>query len=182
MGYNLGTGEYNTPGILVKNKVTDAITKKEIEVKHKFVRLLTHPCYILQVGRLREERKSRLEKMLNLFDQNYRTSDKYILDVEDVDKEFAEMADYLSRPTYDEKFVRSLIYEEDYEKDLDKALKQKEKERRLKEEAQKREAEANQSLKKIIVMMLESGKSLSEIAVILGKTEEEVRQMVDVIL
>ena len=126
LGYKLGTDEYNSPGILVNNTVINAITKEPIKNKHKFVKLLTHPCYILQVERLKKERKSRLEKLLSLFDQSYCTEDKYILEVGEVDKEFNEMADYLSRPTLDDEFLRSLIYEEDYEKGVDDERRQKE--------------------------------------------------------
>jgi FtsZ-interacting cell division protein YlmF len=187
LGYNLGTGEYDTPGILVNNSVIDAITKKPINIKHKFVKLLTHPCYILQVERLKEDRKTRLEKMLSLFDQSHCTEDKYFLDVEEIDEEFNEVADYLSRPTLDSAFVRSLVYEEDYEKDLKEERQQKEaaqkredEERRQKEEAQKREEEANKSLKKIIITMLDSGKALSEIANMLDKTEKEVSKIIEV--
>ena len=179
LGYKLGTGEYDTPGILVNNTVINSITKKPIQVKHKFVKLLSHPCYILQVQRLKKERKTRLEKMLSLFDQSYCTDDKYFLDIEDLDEEFNEVADYLSRPTFDEEFVRSLIYEEDYEKEFQKQEKTIKEAKKREQEAKEREQEANKSLKIIIVAMLESGKTLVEIANILGKTEKEVSKVVN---
>ncbi len=241
LGYNIGHGAYDTPGLLVNNVVCNALTKAEIKEKNKFVKLLTHPCYILQVNRLKEERKSRLEKMLSLFDQSYCTDNKYILDINGIDEEFNALADYLYLPTQDAEFVRSLAYEEDYDKELqqkEKALEDSQKreaeerqqkveaqkreidsrkreaeerqrkeeaqkreidsrkreaeERQQKEEAQKREIdsrkreaeerqqkeEAQKLLTKMIAMFLKSGKTVSEIALLLDKTETEVSDIV----
>ncbi len=195
LGYNLGKHkEYKTPGIIIKNQVVDAITKKVIEQKHDFVKLLTHPSYIIQVGRLKAERRTRLEKMLYLFDQTYRTDDKYFLDLKNIDEEFAGVADYLNKPLQNQKFIRSLKYEQDYEKGIDEERKLKEKaqereniERRLKEVALEREKEerrqkedANKSLKKIILKMLDNKNTVLEIANIIGKKEQEVKEIVGI--
>ncbi|MBI4647373.1 MAG: hypothetical protein HY738_12505 [Bacteroidia bacterium] len=120
LGYNLP--EYQTPGILVNNCVIDAITKEPIETKNEFVKLLTHPSYILQINRLRPERKSRLEKLLSLFDQNQQTEDKYILDIEEdeLPSDFKDIADYLNRATHDENFILNLEFEEDIEEEFEK--------------------------------------------------------------
>ncbi len=208
LGYNLGkNNEYKTPGIIIKNQVVDAITKKVIEKKHDFVKLLTHPTYILQVERLKGERKTRLEKMLNLFDQTHRTDDKYILELTDIDDEFAGVASYLNKPMLNEKFIRSLKYEQDYEKGIQEERKLKEealirekeaqerekkaqerekeaherekKERRLKEEERRLKEDANNSLKKIILMMLENNKTILEIANILDKDEKEIKKILE---
>ena len=165
--YNIGTKEYDTPGILVQNSVIDAITKKPILKKNKFVNLLTHPCYIIQVERLKKTRKTRLEKMLSIFDQNYKTKDKYLLDVKDIDEEFTEMIDYLFIPTQSSKFIRSLAYEEDIaesEKKTNEKLQKAEAEvEKQKVEKQKAEAEAKKQKvekQKVQQKMLETARFL----------------------
>lgn len=181
LGYNIGHGEYDTPGIIVNNDVTDAITKECISTKHKFIQLLTHPCYILQVNRLKPERKSRLEKMLTLFDQSYCTSDDYILDLNEIDDEFNEIVSYLSLPTQDEAFVRSLAYEADYDKDIAnkeeeiKELKQKEAEARQKEaEARQREKKTQMRMAK---KMLKYGEPIEEIIKETGLSKDEINNL-----
>lgn len=181
LGYKLGKGQYDTPGIVVNNNVIDAVSKESINTKHKFIRLLSHPCYILQAERLRPERKTKLEKMLSLFDQTYCTDDKYLLDVEDIDDDFQDVADYLSRPTMDSAFIRSLEYEEDYEKEVREkekalidALKEKEDARQKEEEARQREDAERQSNIKLIKRMYAKGFTIDEIAEDTGKSVGEV--------
>lgn len=120
LGYNLP--EYETPGILVNNTVTDAITKQPLEKKAEFVKMLTHPSYILQINRLRKERKTRLEKLLSIFDQSQQTEDKYLLDIEMFTelKEFEDIIKYLNRASQDEEFIRQLELEEEIEAEFEK--------------------------------------------------------------
>jgi hypothetical protein len=149
LGYNLP--DYNMPAILVNNCVIDAVTKQQIDKKDDFVQLLTHPSYILQIRRLREERRTKLEKFLSFFDQNQRTDDDFILDIneQEIDPEFREIAKHLNLASQDEEIIDKLLAEEDYdsafdklENDLEEAQKREEEERKQKEEAQKREEEA----------------------------------------
>ena len=157
LGYSLP--EYDNLAIIVNNRVMDAITKKEIKKKNSFVELLTHPSYILQVMKLPTKRRTKLERFLSFFDQDKKTEDDYVLDVEEENNnDLKDIADYLHRGTLDEDLINSLSYEEDYDgsikkleeekedaKQREKEAKQREKEeRRLKEEAKQREEEAKQ--------------------------------------
>jgi len=126
LGYKIP--EYDTPAIIVNNQVKDAITKEEIQVKSEFVKMLTHPCYILQIERLRHERKSKLEKFLAIFDQTKKTDDDFILALEEIDNEEEDIElikKYLNRATYNEEMIRMLELEEDVDFEferLEKAL------------------------------------------------------------
>ncbi len=193
--YNLGRHkEYDTPLILVENQVINGLTKKKINHKHKFIQLLSHPMRIVQIGRLKKIRETKLEQMLMFFDQTCKTKDKYILEIkaQDIKKEFNEMAKYLAELTYDEELIRNLAYQKDYEKYLrnqniekeelrrqkEEAIIREKKERRQKEEAMIREEESNSSLKKVIIMLIGTGKKIPEIAVMLDKTENYIKKII----
>ncbi|MBI4645438.1 MAG: hypothetical protein HY738_02305 [Bacteroidia bacterium] len=109
LGYNIPG--INTSGVIVNNRVIDSITKQTLKVNSEFIDLLNHKSYIIQIDRLRQERKTRLEKLLSLFDQSRVTNDKYVLDV-DVDSEFFDIAEYLQKVIMDDEFRRKLELQE----------------------------------------------------------------------
>jgi len=88
---------------------------------------------------LPEKRRTLLEKFLVLFNQAWCTEEGYILDLQEVPKEFVDIANYLQSPLLDENFRRNLEAEEQ----LDYIFGQQEA-RFLKKiaEAEKREQEA----------------------------------------
>jgi len=196
LGYNLP--EYNTPAIIVNNCVIDATTKKPIEEKSEFVKLLTHPSYILQVERLPEKRKTKLEKLLSLFDQARKTSDKFILDLGDDYfnslSEFGEIIIYLNRAAQNEQTRLELQLEEDVEAEFEKQeklleqvkknehlLTQKENEIEQKEnEIEQKENEIEQKEQALInsaKVMLQTGISIEQISEITGLPKELVKKL-----
>ncbi len=142
LGYKLE--EYDTPGLLVNNQVIDATTKKIYTVKNDFVKLLTHPSYIIQTKRLRPERRTKLEEFLVFFDQTKKTEDKYLLNIDEIseDEDINSIALYLNRGTLDEELLLQLEFEEDIDREFDKMEDELEHVKKEKAEAQKREAEA----------------------------------------
>lgn len=75
--------------------------------------------------RLGKERRGRLDHFLNLFSQQWCTTEGYVLDVSDISPELQDIAEYLSLPLQDTKFLLDLNAEEEME------LKFGEKERKL---------------------------------------------------
>jgi len=151
LGFKLA--EYNTPGILVNNCVIDATTKEPIAVKNEFVELLTHPSYILQIERLRPERKTKLEKFLSFFDQSKKTDDDFILEIDEnnIDPDFEEIAKLLNMASQDEEMIDKLLAEEDIENAFDKleidlnlAIKEKEEAKQREDDAIREKEEAKQ--------------------------------------
>lgn len=161
LGYNVVDIPYLA--INIDNKVTNTVTKEEVEVTSDFISLLTHKTRIIQIRRLAEKRKSRLEHFLSLFDQTYATkNESYILDLDEIPEGFGDIADYLGAPVNDEHFRHNLKGEEEIDaifrnqeaelevtrqliieaQELEAEAKKREiEERRLKEEAKEREAE-----------------------------------------
>lgn len=142
LGYNVSDIPYLA--VSIDNKITNTVTKEEVELSSELIDLLTHKTRIIQIRRLRPERKSRLEHFLTLFDQAYATSERYILDVTDIPEEFKDIAMYLSVPVQDDAFRNQLIGEEE----IDLIFKEQERDlARTKEElekSQQREAKARQ--------------------------------------
>jgi hypothetical protein len=146
LGYNLDDLPYLA--VTVNRDIINSVNKEKIEVKSFFIDHLTHQSHILQVRRLPEQRRSRLEQFLILFNQAWCTEHEYILDLQDVPDEFADIADYLSGPAHDKKFRAQLEGEWEIEYLFEyheaKFLKQIEEERRLKEEERQQKEEERQ--------------------------------------
>ncbi len=188
LGYKLP--EYDTPGILVANTVVDATTKEIIPIKNDFVELLTHPSYILQIQRLKKERRTKLEKFLAFFDQAQRTDDSFILDIDEhsLDSDFQDIADHLNRASQDEDMIDKLLAEEDIENafdklehDLENAQKREEEERRLKEEERRQKEEERRQKQNLATDLAKLLKTMSvptsEIEKRTGLTSETIDKL-----
>ncbi|MBK8807516.1 MAG: hypothetical protein IPO21_13095 [Bacteroidales bacterium] len=171
LGYNLA--HYDTPAIVVNNVVKDTVNNCIIDHKDRFVELLTHPSYILQTGRLRESRKTRIEKFLAIFDQQCITNDRYILDIEDAadDNDIATIKEYLHRATEDEEMLLKLELEEDVEKEFQTLEKNLEK-------ALLNEAQAQETLNTTIRNLHSMNMPIEQIASITGKDIDFVKQVI----
>jgi hypothetical protein len=138
--------------VTVNRDIINSVNKQKIDVKSFFIDHLTHQSHILQVRRLPEQRRSRLEKFLSLFNQAWCTEHEYILDLQDVPDEFADIASYLSGPANDKQFRAQLegeweieylfeYHEAKFLKQIEEERLQKEEERRQKEEERRQKEE-----------------------------------------
>jgi len=174
LGYKLKDLPYLA--VKVNQCVTDAVSKKEIKVNSFFVNHLTHRSHILQVKHLPEKRRTKLEKLLTLFNQAWCTNDRFILDLQEVPKEFEDIAKHLTSPVLDDNFRRQLIAEEEIDQIFD--------EQELKyikkiEEAKQKEKEAKQQNAQIIKNLHKSGMSLEAISEITSKSVSEIQKIVE---
>ena len=129
--------------------VRDIIWGTPVTEKLDFVELLTHGCFIFQVGvKPAKLRGTQLEKFLSLFSQKLKgEASNYCIDIE-VDESVASDTDltkivhHLDQATLDESVIRSLKYEESYEKGI-RTVEQELIDMQVREfEALKKEAEA----------------------------------------
>lgn len=111
LGYNVVDIPYLA--INIDNKITNTVTKEEIEVKSDFIDLLTHKTKVIQVRRLSENRRTRLEQFLMLFNQSWITSDKFILDLKEMPQDFDDIVKYLQQPVNDLAFRNKLKAEDE---------------------------------------------------------------------
>ena len=190
LGYNLKELPYMA--VTVNREVIDASSKKRIEVKSFFIEHLTHQSHIIQVRRLPEHRRTRLENFMVLFNQAWVTETKSILDLQELPEGFEDLATYLHGPVADAQFRRNL----DAEEELDTIFDQQEAKylyqivlaQQEKEEAEKRETEAKleaekerrqkeQAMLKLATKMKKYGEPLDEIIKETGLTEQEINNI-----
>ncbi len=185
--------------VRVDQRITDLSSQQLVELESDFISLLTHDCYILQVRRLPPQRRSRIERFMTLFNQAWVREANYILDLEEVPEEFKDIAEYLQAPLLNEEMRRKLQTEqemEDYLVDQETRIKlleeQKEiAEAQVEEERQQKEAaqvqaeaarqskeKAEQDLIKMVELLLQSGKTLEDIAAWTGRTVEELKRLI----
>ena len=193
LGYNLDDLPYMA--VSVNRELINSVSKERIETQCFFVDHLTHESHIIQVRRLPEKRRTRLEQFLTLFNQAWITQKSYILDLQEIPEEFQDVANYLHVPIADEQFRKQLEGEQEIDyifdtqeakflKKIEEAEKQREEEKRLREQAEmlrkkieKEKEDTHIKLKKAIQRMLSKGFSLSEIAEDLEIPETEVEDL-----
>ncbi|MFK7947157.1 MAG: hypothetical protein AB8G11_06195 [Saprospiraceae bacterium] len=76
------------PVIKVERKYIDVATGEIIKAKEKFIESLTHDSFIIQIPNIKEPRRTELEKLLYIFDQNNidkSQGNHHLLDVKEED-------------------------------------------------------------------------------------------------
>ena len=128
----------------VKNCFVDATTGSLLnpEPKNQFIRLLNHESYTIQIPKLQPNDKSRLEKVLNIFSQKYKTTDIHILNYQGKtdDPLIKRIINRLTRAIADESLRRQMNVEDEIESELQElSQKLEEKDKKLEEKDKKLE-------------------------------------------
>ena len=196
--YLLGhrVGKIEEPVIYVNHHAYNYDDKKVEEgIPDPFVESLQHDSIIVQIPLLHGRVNNRLEKVLCLFDQTNVADNKKVIKVDDKQFEGDNDMEYIVRRLQsaaadpdmryqmnaeDEFFKEleardSLIMEKDGQlKEKDGQLKEKDGQLKEKDGQLK---EKDEMLRKMIKGMLENGMSLDDIAKMLNKTVDEVKQI-----
>ena len=182
--YLLGhcVGEIEEPVIYVNHHAYNYDGKKVEEgIPDPFVESLQHDSIIVQIPLLHGRVNNRLEKVLCLFDQTNVADNKKIIKVDDKQFEGDNDMEYIVRRLQSAAADPDMRYQMNAEDEFFKELEARdslimEKEGQLKEkEGQLKEKD--EMLRKMIKGMLENGMSLDEIAMMLNKTVDEVKQI-----
>jgi len=172
LGYKISDIPYMA--VSVNRKVINLANKKPIKINSEFINHLTHRSHILQVRRLPEERRTKLEKFMILFNQAWITENKYIIDLQDVPIEFEDIVKYLQGPVMDSDFRRQLEAEEEIDNIFDqqeaKYLKQI-------KEAKEKEKESRQKLLKSAKEMKNFGMPIESVQKATGLSKEEIEKL-----
>ena len=176
LGYNLEEIPYMA--ITVDREIINSVNKKRINIRSAFIEQLTHQAHIIQVRRLPERRRTRLEKFLMLFNQAWVTDEGYIIDLQEIPEEFSDIARYLQGPVMDEAFRRKLEAEEELDTIFDE---QEAKYKQKIAEAEKRENEAKKAEKilarKLALHLKKSGTSIEEIQRETGLDQRTIEEL-----
>jgi hypothetical protein len=90
-------------------------------LKEDFIRLLNHESFVIQIRRLPLDTKTRLERVLSVFNQAYRTPDHHFLDMhsDSDDPLVKRMLNRLTRAVSDEGMRRKMDVEDEFEREYE---------------------------------------------------------------
>jgi len=71
----------DTPVLSVFPEIRDVATQEVIEERSRFIELLNHKCWIVQISCLKKRRRNELEQLLTVFDQTNRGDDSHVMRV-----------------------------------------------------------------------------------------------------
>ena len=83
--YFLGRRLPRTDATVLKvvRRYVDGVTGEALTLREDFVEGLTHDCYVVQVPLLTDRRRNDLERLLSVFDQELRTADRHVLEIDE---------------------------------------------------------------------------------------------------
>ncbi len=120
LGFNLEN--VAAPVLHVKNEFINAITGEIIETasKEDFVRLLNHESYMIQLKILPPTTKTRLERVLKVFNQTYKLKDEHKLEIIDDDDDplIQKMCSRLTRAIADEQMRKKMTIEDEIDQEF----------------------------------------------------------------
>lgn len=182
--YLLGhcVGEIEEPVIYVNHHAYNYDGKKvEAGIPDPFVESLQHDSIIVQIPLLHGRVNNRLEKVLCLFDQTNVADNKKVIKVDDKQFEGDNDMEYIVRRLQSAAADPDMRYQMNAEDEFFKELEARDslimkKDDQLKEKDGQLK-EKDEMLRKMIKGMQENGMSLDEIAKMLNKTVDEVKQI-----
>jgi hypothetical protein len=127
LGFTLENIE--TPVLKVGKKYQNAATGEIMEntKQEEFVELLTHESYTIQIPRLKKNLQSHLERVLQVFSQEYKTEDEHKLDFsgEQDDPLVQKIVLRLTRAIASDKLRQDMDIEDEVERLIEKNLREK---------------------------------------------------------
>jgi hypothetical protein len=119
LGYLLN--HLNKAAVKINREYVDIFTGQVLEgVKDEFVELLTHNSYVIQTRLLPPESKTKLERILQVFNPKYRTKDTHKLDFtgDANDPIVQKMINRLQRAIVDDEMRHQMDVEDEFERIL----------------------------------------------------------------
>ena len=114
----------------VKNCFIDVTTGQALvnEPRDKFIRLLNHESYTVQIPKLHPNAQSRVENVLDIFNQSYKTEDDQKLDYKSNSNDplIKQITDRLTKAIADEDLRRKMNIEDEIERGYNMELQEME--------------------------------------------------------
>jgi hypothetical protein len=129
LGYDIGIPD--NPIVYVDSRVKDS-SKRELQVANEFIQSLHHRSWIVQIDQLKRRRRNDVEQLLSIFDQENRTKNHHILNVneDDFPEAYRPIIRRLRMASESEEIQIEMEMEDDYMQDLldkERLIAQKEK-------------------------------------------------------
>lgn len=129
--YFLGFKLPNTiiPVLRISRVYQNAATGAVVNVREEFVEQLTHDGYAVQIPYLKGQTQSRLERVLQIFNQKQKTNDAQRLDFDGTidDPLLERMADHLNLAITDDDLRNRMDAEEEVERTINRLMREKDK-------------------------------------------------------
>ncbi len=149
LGFNLKS--VNCTVLKVNRTYHDVTTNTVLKIKDDFVELLTHDSFIIQIPRLNNKTRTKLERVLQVFSQEFKTTnDNHQLDFlgDDSDPLVKKIVYRLERANADEQMRRNMNFEEEIEGLIDRGIEEKDAELKIeKQRADEEKRRADDALK-----------------------------------
>lgn len=128
--YFLGFPLNSVPSGVVKinREYVDVVTQERLDIKEEFVELLTHDSYLIQVQKLGQATRNRLEQVLQIFSPIYQSpKDRHQLNFQgDTDDPLVKrMAERLGRAIASEEIRDKMDVEDELERAFDREMSKK---------------------------------------------------------
>ena len=114
--------------VKINREYVDVVTQERLDIKEEFVELLTHDSYLIQVQKLRQSTRSRLERVLQIFSPIYQSpKDRHRVDFQgDTDDPLVKrMAERLGRAIASEEIRDKMDVEDELERAFDREMSKK---------------------------------------------------------
>lgn len=163
----------------IRRQYEDAVTGEILNVRDDFVEKLSHDCYVLQLSEIHQRRRSKLERLLAIFEQLNLEVNQHLKEFADqLPEEFSVIVERLQHAALDETLLKEIELEKEFMNswlDQEKALKEskqrEEEERRQKEEERRQKEELLASRKSTYEQLIKSGMPKEEVLKILNLKE-----------
>ncbi len=181
------------PVVRVNRHYTDAATGEVIPEREEFIESLTHDSIVIQIPYLQGRRRNELEKLLALFDQSYRSSDRHFLhfEEEELPERYRPLLRRLQKVAVDPVIRQTMDAEDDLLEELQglqRLISRKEQQVEAKDKVIHEQEQVIQSkdqliqskdevIKGAIKSMFKAGTGIEELAVLFQMTNGEVEEM-----
>ena len=165
--YFLGEGldGVDVPVVKINRHYIDVATGEEVPITDPFVEALTHDSIVVQIDRLRNRRRTDLERLLMVFDQGQaRRSDPHLLDIleENFPERYRDVLRRLMRAGSEQDIREGMDVEDEVLATLQDRVREIEEKNKTIEEKEKALKEKDRALEEQAKALEEQAKALEE--------------------
>jgi len=137
--------------IKVQRAYYDGITEEKLSCREEFIESLTHDSFVVQIPSLQQPYRSRLEKLLSIFDQHRKVSD-HILEIEEEDypEEYRQLIRRLIRAAAEKQVMDTMDAEDDILEELENMERTIEEHKKKLEEKDKQIGEKDRIIRELM--------------------------------
>ncbi|CAK0743512.1 hypothetical protein CCP4SC76_1380004 [Gammaproteobacteria bacterium] len=148
------------PVIRVQRESYDLTTGERLTEREPFIESLPHDSYVVQISHLRRERRTEVEKLLQIFDQKGRVySDWHLLEIDEEEmlERYQLFLFYLQRAALDPKVMDAMDIEDDVLEELQDLERKVAQAQAEKEQAQAEKERERLEKERLLALLKQAG-------------------------